>query len=144
MKNPDLTSVVNCVSQIEQFVLTSPFENKSWEMFDEMINNAEEFNKLLGIPYRIVNIVSGKTLMKEVWLLSGCIIMISYNIVVKNGFHAIFTKENNGGLLCGVYFWCWLIKKMFYINEIKKKNMVMAIFRLLILIPIGKDLCINI
>lgn len=113
-------------------------------MFDEMINNAEEFNKLLGIPYRIVNIVSGKTLMKEVWLLSGCIIMISYNIVVKNGFHAIFTKENNGGLLCGVYFWRWLIKKMFYINEIKKKNMVMAIFRLLILIPIGKDLCMNI
>lgn len=46
--------------QVEQFVLTSPFENKSWEMFDEMINNAEEFNKLLGIPYRIVNIVSGK------------------------------------------------------------------------------------
>lgn len=29
-------------------------------MFDEMINNAEEFNKKLGIPYRIVNIVSGK------------------------------------------------------------------------------------
>ena len=47
---------------MEQFVLTSPFDNKSWEMFDEMINNAEEFNKLLGIPYRIVNIVSGNRL----------------------------------------------------------------------------------
>nr|XP_034306136.1 serine--tRNA ligase, cytoplasmic isoform X1 [Crassostrea gigas] len=50
---------VHQFEKIEQFVLTSPFENKSWEMFDEMINNAEEFNKLLGIPYRIVNIVSG-------------------------------------------------------------------------------------
>jgi seryl-tRNA synthetase len=29
-------------------------------MFEEMIGNAEEFNQLLGIPYRIVNIVSGK------------------------------------------------------------------------------------
>lgn len=28
-------------------------------MMDEMINNAEEFCKTLGIPYRIVNIVSG-------------------------------------------------------------------------------------
>ncbi|XP_048740826.1 serine--tRNA ligase, cytoplasmic-like [Ostrea edulis] len=50
---------VHQFEKVEQFVLTSPFENKSWEMFDEMINNAEEFNKLLGIPYRIVNIVSG-------------------------------------------------------------------------------------
>jgi seryl-tRNA synthetase len=52
---------MNFSDQVEQFVLTSPFENKSWEMFDEMITNAEDFNKLLGIPYRIVNIVSGKT-----------------------------------------------------------------------------------
>jgi len=43
--------------KIEQFVYASP--EKSWESFDEMINNAEEFYKLLGIPYRIVNIVSG-------------------------------------------------------------------------------------
>ncbi|KAL4226009.1 Serine--tRNA ligase [Mactra antiquata] len=50
---------VHQFSKIEQFVLTSPHDNKSWEMFDEMINNAEEFNKTLGIPYRIVNIVSG-------------------------------------------------------------------------------------
>lgn len=87
-------------SQVEQFVLTSPFENKSWEMFDEMINNAEEFNKLLGIPYRIVNIVSGKTSVKEVWLLFGCImwnIEKLFIVVVKKGFHAIFTKEKNGG-----------------------------------------------
>lgn len=29
-------------------------------MFDEMIGTAEEFYQSLGIPYRIVNIVSGK------------------------------------------------------------------------------------
>ena len=28
-------------------------------MFDEMIANSEEFYQALGIPYRIVNIVSG-------------------------------------------------------------------------------------
>lgn len=29
-------------------------------MFDEMIGTAEEFHQTLGIPYRIVNIVSGE------------------------------------------------------------------------------------
>lgn len=29
-------------------------------MFDEMIGTAEEFYQSLGIPYRIVNIVSGR------------------------------------------------------------------------------------
>lgn len=29
-------------------------------MFDEMIGTAEEFYQSLGIPYRIVNIVSGE------------------------------------------------------------------------------------
>lgn len=47
------------IYQVEQFVLTSPHENKSWEMFDEMINNAENFCQALKLPYRVVNIVSG-------------------------------------------------------------------------------------
>ncbi|XP_052780771.1 serine--tRNA ligase, cytoplasmic-like [Mya arenaria] len=50
---------VHQFEKVEQFVLTSPHENKSWEMFDEMIGNAESFYQALGIPYRIVNIVSG-------------------------------------------------------------------------------------
>uniref|UniRef100_A0A1A9W6M0 serine--tRNA ligase n=1 Tax=Glossina brevipalpis TaxID=37001 RepID=A0A1A9W6M0_9MUSC len=50
---------VHQFEKVEQFVLTSPHDNKSWEMMDEMIGNAEEFCKSLGIPYRIVNIVSG-------------------------------------------------------------------------------------
>lgn len=44
---------------MEQFCLTSPYDNKSWQMMEEMISNSEEFYKSLEIPYRIVNIVSG-------------------------------------------------------------------------------------
>ncbi|CAG5128236.1 unnamed protein product [Candidula unifasciata] len=51
---------VHQFEKVEQFCITSPEENKSWEMFNEMITNAEEFNKALGIPYRVVNIVSGE------------------------------------------------------------------------------------
>ncbi|KAL1132678.1 hypothetical protein AAG570_010630 [Ranatra chinensis] len=50
---------VHQFEKVEQFTLTSPFDNKSWEMFDEMIKNGEDFYKELGIGYRIVNIVSG-------------------------------------------------------------------------------------
>jgi len=51
---------VHQFEKVEQFVLTSPEDNKSWEMFQELIDNAENFNKSLGIPYRVVNIVSGE------------------------------------------------------------------------------------
>lgn len=50
---------VHQFEKVEQFCLTSPFDNKSWEMMDEMIGNAEGLYQDLGIPYRIVNIVSG-------------------------------------------------------------------------------------
>ncbi|KAL9707934.1 hypothetical protein quinque_011452 [Culex quinquefasciatus] len=50
---------VHQFEKVEQFVLTSPHDNKSWETMDEMIGNAEEFCQSLGIPYRVVNIVSG-------------------------------------------------------------------------------------
>ncbi|CAJ0573785.1 unnamed protein product, partial [Mesorhabditis spiculigera] len=51
---------VHQFEKVEQFVLTSPFENKSWEAFTEMIGNAEEYCQLLGIPYHVVCIVSGE------------------------------------------------------------------------------------
>uniref|UniRef100_A0A0K8TQS8 serine--tRNA ligase n=1 Tax=Tabanus bromius TaxID=304241 RepID=A0A0K8TQS8_TABBR len=50
---------VHQFEKVEQFVLTSPHDNKSWAMMDEMIENAEQFYQSLGISYRIVNIVSG-------------------------------------------------------------------------------------
>ena len=46
-------------SQVEQFVLTSPHDDESWKMLDHMVDNAEKFCQLLGIPYRVVAIVSG-------------------------------------------------------------------------------------
>lgn len=48
---------VHQFEKIEQFCLTEP--EKSWEMFDQMIANSEAFYQSLGIPYRIVAIVSG-------------------------------------------------------------------------------------
>merc|ERR1712093_888067 len=48
---------VHQFEKIEQFILTDP--EKSWEMFDEMIAVSEEFYKSLGVPYRVVAIVSG-------------------------------------------------------------------------------------
>ncbi|KAJ3105514.1 Cytosolic seryl-tRNA synthetase [Phlyctochytrium planicorne] len=47
---------VHQFEKVEQFVLCDP--EKSWEMHEEMIAAAEEFYKSLGIPYRVVNIVS--------------------------------------------------------------------------------------
>lgn len=49
---------VHAFEKIEQFVLTEP--EKSWEEFDKMISNSEEFYKSLGLPYRVVGIVSGE------------------------------------------------------------------------------------
>ena len=51
--------IVVLASQVEQFCITSPHDNLSWQMMDEMIGNAEAFYQALNIPYRIVNIVSG-------------------------------------------------------------------------------------
>ncbi|PQE16566.1 hypothetical protein CJF32_00005942 [Rutstroemia sp. NJR-2017a WRK4] len=48
---------VHQFEKIEQFVLTDP--EKSWEEFDRMIGVSEEFYKSLGVPYRVVAIVSG-------------------------------------------------------------------------------------
>ncbi|KAH3900618.1 probable Serine--tRNA ligase, cytoplasmic [Saccharomycodes ludwigii] len=49
---------VHAFEKIEQFVLTEP-EN-SWQEFDRMIGNSEEFYQSLGLPYRVVGIVSGE------------------------------------------------------------------------------------
>jgi seryl-tRNA synthetase len=51
---------VHQFEKVEQFCITSPHDNHSWDMFKEMIANAEEFYQFLGIPYRVVSIVSGE------------------------------------------------------------------------------------
>lgn len=48
---------VHQFEKVEQFLLTDP--EKSWDAFDDMIRNSEEFYQSLGIPYQIVAIVSG-------------------------------------------------------------------------------------
>mmetsp|Transcript_43655 Transcript_43655/g.102994 ORF Transcript_43655/g.102994 Transcript_43655/m.102994 type:complete len:460 (-) Transcript_43655:141-1520(-) len=49
---------VHQFEKVEQFCLTDPA--KSWDMHEEMIKAAEEFYQSLGIPYRVVAIVSGE------------------------------------------------------------------------------------
>jgi len=48
---------VHQFEKIEQFCITDP--EKSWEMHEEMLATSEEFYQSLGIPYRVVSIVSG-------------------------------------------------------------------------------------
>ncbi|KAL0856161.1 hypothetical protein Bca101_061314 [Brassica carinata] len=50
---------VHQFEKIEQFCITSPNENASWEMLEEMMNNSEDFYQELKLPYRVVEIVSG-------------------------------------------------------------------------------------
>lgn len=50
--------IVHAFEKIEQFVLAEP--DKSWEEFDRMISLSEEFYQSLGLPYRVVGIVSGE------------------------------------------------------------------------------------
>lgn len=50
---------VHQFNKVEQFVITSPHDNKSWEAFHDMISNAEEFYQSLGISYQVVDIVTG-------------------------------------------------------------------------------------
>jgi seryl-tRNA synthetase len=48
---------VHQFEKVEQFVLTEA--EKSWDMFNAMIETSEEFFKSLGLSYRLVSIVSG-------------------------------------------------------------------------------------
>lgn len=49
---------VHQFEKIEQFCVTSPDNDESWEMLEEMIRNSEDFYKEIGLPYRVVSIVS--------------------------------------------------------------------------------------
>ncbi|KAG8375150.1 hypothetical protein BUALT_Bualt10G0070500 [Buddleja alternifolia] len=50
---------VHQFEKVEQFCITSPNGNDSWEMHEEMLKNSEDFYKMLNIPYQVVAIVSG-------------------------------------------------------------------------------------
>jgi seryl-tRNA synthetase len=48
---------VQPTNKIEQFLLTAP--EASWEAFDMMVKNSEDFMQSLKLPYHLVAIVSG-------------------------------------------------------------------------------------
>lgn len=48
---------VHQFEKVEQFVLCKP--DDSWQHFEEMMANSEEFYKSLRLPYRVMSIVSG-------------------------------------------------------------------------------------
>lgn len=50
---------VHQFEKVEQFCITSPNGNDSWDMHEEMIKNSEDFYKMLNFPYQVVAIVSG-------------------------------------------------------------------------------------
>lgn len=74
--------------QVEQFVITDP--EKSWEEFDRMIANAEKFHQLLKLPYRVVNIVAGKTALCRLSLITkSCVMMLRENGPSNHSFYNI-------------------------------------------------------
>lgn len=50
---------VHQFDKIEQFCVTSPEENLSYEMLETMVKNAEEFYQSIGLTYQVISIVSG-------------------------------------------------------------------------------------
>ncbi|WCJ40044.1 Serine--tRNA ligase cytoplasmic [Euphorbia peplus] len=50
---------VHQFEKVEQFCLTSPNGNDSWDEHEEMIKNSEEFYQALKLPYQVVSVVSG-------------------------------------------------------------------------------------
>ena len=58
--NRDIKGIfrVHQFHKVEQFAYTLP--EQSWDVFNQLIGNAEDLYKGLGIPYRIVNIASGE------------------------------------------------------------------------------------
>lgn len=60
-------------NKIEQFIFCTPKE--SWQLHDELLANAEEIMKKIGLPYRVVNVCTGdigtvaaKKFDVEVWM----------------------------------------------------------------------------
>ena len=52
-----VSRVVSLIWIFDKFVITDP--ESSWEMFDTMIANSEDFYQSLGLPYQLISIVSG-------------------------------------------------------------------------------------
>ncbi len=60
-------------NKVEQFIFATP--DDSWQLHEELIHNAEDLTRKLGLPYRIVNVCTGdigtvaaKKYDLEVWM----------------------------------------------------------------------------
>ncbi|KAG7895520.1 hypothetical protein KL905_003771 [Ogataea polymorpha] len=100
---------VHAFEKVEQFCISEP--EKSWDEFDRMIQNSEEFYQSLGLPYRVVSIVSGelnnaaaKKYDLEAWFpfqqefkelvsCSNCTDYQSRNLEIRCGIKAMNQKE---------------------------------------------------
>ncbi|PIO24631.1 hypothetical protein AB205_0094790, partial [Aquarana catesbeiana] len=87
---------VHQFEKIEQFLYAFPHNNNSWEMFDEMIATAEGFYQALGIPYRIVNIVSGMHASIDFYVLPFKYPWFLMNKILSK-FHYRFKEEMRSG-----------------------------------------------
>ena len=70
---------VHQFEKVEQFVVTSPDDNASWEMLDEMLGNAESFYQARSRPGLLVvaNTVSGAAwLLKRTHLLQDIVHLV--------------------------------------------------------------------
>lgn len=50
---------VHQFDKIEQFCVTSPDDNHSYDMLEAMMKNAEDFYQSIGLTYQVISIVSG-------------------------------------------------------------------------------------
>eukprot|EP00850_Spirogloea_muscicola_P006600 SM000031S11609 [mRNA] locus=s31:660382:664976:- [translate_table: standard] len=50
---------VHQFEKVEQFCIVSPGGTESWDMHEELLKNSEDFYQEIGLPYRVVSIVSG-------------------------------------------------------------------------------------
>ena len=74
---------VHQFEKVEQFILCKP--DDSWQHFDDMITISEEFYKSLGLPYRVVSIVSGalNNAAAKKYDLEGKITLLSHKLVYE-------------------------------------------------------------
>ena len=51
---------VHQFEKIEQFVIASPEGDKSWKLMEQMSKISEEFYQSLGIPFKVIDVVTGE------------------------------------------------------------------------------------
>lgn len=128
---------VHQFEKVEQFVVCSPED--SWNILEEMVRTSEEFLQSLGIPYRVVSIVSGelnnaaaKKYDIEGWFpstgeyrelvsCSNCTDYQSRKLLIRNGFKNDATTEYvhmlNGTLCATERLMCCIVENYYQCQD---------------------------